>query len=78
MYSLVGVNGNAYALMGYTQRAMRENGFEKTDVDKMLKDAMSSDYNNLIRVCDSYIQKINEKLGLSEDGDYDDEDDDYI
>ena len=63
MYSLVGVDGNAYALMGYTQRAMKENGFDKADIDVMLKDAMSSDYNNLIRVCDSWIEKVNEKLG---------------
>lgn len=28
-YSLVGVDGNAYCLMGYTQRAMEEQGFSK-------------------------------------------------
>ena len=63
MYSLVGVDGNAYALMGYTQRAMKENGFDKADIDKMLKDATSGDYNNLICVCMDYIDKANEAAG---------------
>ena len=72
MYSLVGVNGNAYSIMVYTQRAMRNAGFNKADIDSMLDDAMSSDYNNLIRVCDSWIDKVNESLGLE----YEEEEDD--
>ena len=63
MYSLVGVNGNAYALMGYTQRAMKENGFSEIDIKKMIADATSDDYDNLIRVCDSWIEKVNKKVG---------------
>ena len=71
MYNLVGVDGNAYALMGYTQRAMKDAKFEKADISKMLKDAMSGDYNNLICVCDEWIDRVNKKLGLEDDEDYD-------
>lgn len=67
MYSLVGVDGNAYSVMGYTARAMRRAGFTKDDIDQMHEDAMSGDYNNLICVCDRWIDKVNEKLGLEDD-----------
>jgi len=60
-YSLIGIDGNAYSLMGYTKRAMTETGFSKADTDKMIEDATSGDYNNLICVCDSWIQKCNER-----------------
>ncbi len=60
-YSLVGVDGNAYALMGYTQRAMQESGFTKADTNAMIEDATSGNYNHLICVCDSWIQKCNER-----------------
>ena len=76
-YTLVGVGGNAFAIMGYTMKAMRRAGFPKEEIDKMFNEAKSSDYNNLICVCDSYIDKVNEKLGLVDDDEYDDEDDYY-
>lgn len=63
-YSLVGVDGNAFAIMGYTSRALRETGHRDL-VDEMMSKAMSSDYNNLICVCDSYLDIANE--GADED-----------
>lgn len=71
-YSLVGVDGNAYAVMGYTSRAMRHAGFSKEEIDEMMNKAMSSDYDNLLCVCMEYIDKVNEKLGLEEDFEDDD------
>lgn len=65
-YSLVGQDGNAFSLMGYTARCMKKCGFKKADIDEMRERAMSGDYNNLIVVCDEYIQKCNDTL------DYDD------
>lgn len=65
-YSLVGVDGNAYAIMGYTSRAMLDAKFSRDDILQMRNEAMSGDYNNLICVCDSWIDKVNEKLGLEE------------
>jgi hypothetical protein len=58
-YSLVGQDGNAFALMGYTARCMRECGL-RNEIKKMQEEAMSGDYNNLIRVCNDYVQRCNE------------------
>lgn len=63
MYSLVGVDGNAYSLMGYTMDAMKREGFSKSEVDKMLKEATAGDYSNLICVCSKYLDMVNEKVG---------------
>lgn len=60
-YSLVGVNGNAYSIMGYTMAAMRQEGFSKAEVSMMLDEAKSADYNHLISVCLDYIEAANEK-----------------
>ncbi len=67
-YSLVGVNGNAFAIMGYTKRALMESG-HKDLIEKMMGEAMSGDYMNLIRVCDGYIDIAN---GEEEDDWYED------
>jgi len=60
-YTLVGVDGNAYSLMGYTQRAMKECGFKKDEIEEVMKKAKSSDYNNLICVLDEALQGCNDK-----------------
>lgn len=62
-YCLVGVDGNAYAIMGYTARAMKREGFSKEEIDKMYDEAKSSDYNHLIQVCLEYVDQCNERAG---------------
>lgn len=59
-YSLVGVDGNAYSLMAYTANAMKREGYSQDDVKAMYELAKSGDYNNLICVCDSFIQQCNQ------------------
>ena len=59
-YCLVGQDGNAFALMGYTARALRNEGLGNL-VSEMQSKATSGDYNNLICVCDDYLDKANEK-----------------
>ena len=61
-YNLVGVDGNAYSLMGYTANAMKTEDFSKQEIDDVMKNAMSSDYNHLIVVLDEQIQLCNKKL----------------
>lgn len=60
-YSLVGVDGNAYALMGYTMNAMEKEKFTSDEINAMISDAESGDYNHLICVCNSWIIKCNER-----------------
>ena len=59
-YSLVGVDGNAFSLMSYTKKALMETGHADL-IDKMLSEAMSGDYSNVIIVCESYLKIANEK-----------------
>ena len=59
-YSLVGVDGNAFAIMGYTARALRRSGHPDM-VQCMYERAESGDYDNLIRVCMKYIDIANGK-----------------
>lgn len=64
-FTLVGVDGNAFSVMGYTAHALKTAGL-KDKVDEMHKKATSGDYNNLLCVCMEYIDMANNKL--REDG----------
>lgn len=59
-YSLVGIDGNAYSIMSYVSKAMKETSHTKEEVDAYLNDAMSSDYSHLLSVSSNMIDKINE------------------
>lgn len=67
-YTLIGVDGNAYAVMGYTARALKREGLYDL-VDQMHKEAMSGDYDNLLMVCMKYVDMANEKAGDVEEDD---------
>ena len=69
-YTLVGVDGNAFAIMGYVRTAMKSAKMTKEDIDAYTKDATSSDYNHLLVVSCEMIDKVNEILGLDEYEDY--------
>ena len=49
-YTLVGQNSNAYNLLGGWADAATKNGWNKEDVDKVIEQATSGDYENLLRV----------------------------
>ena len=80
-YTLVGQDGNAFFLMGYTQLAMKdawrkarndgdEAGIEEFGIEgrnKVITEAQSGDYNHLLRVLDDAIYRVNEYLGLEEE-----------
>lgn len=52
---ITGRDGNAFAIMGETQRAMRGAGATKADIDEYLAKATSGDYDNLLRVTMEYV-----------------------
>ena len=74
-YTLVGINGNAYSIMGYVRVAMDDANMTNDDIDAYIKDATSSDYNHLLAVSCEMIDKVNEILGLN---DYDEDEDEYM
>lgn len=74
-YTLVGINGNAYSIMGYVRVAMDDAKMTNDDIDAYIKDATSSDYNHLLAVSCEMIDRVNEILGLN---DYDEDEDEYM
>jgi hypothetical protein len=46
---LEGQDGNAFAIMGaFTRQAQRE-GWDKAEIDEVIEEAMSGDYNHLLQ-----------------------------
>lgn len=53
---LVGVDGNAFAIMGYFKRRAKEQGWNSAQVNIVLEKAMSGDYDNLLSVIASQFE----------------------
>lgn len=58
-YNLVGIDGNAFSIMAYVLNAMRNCKFSNEEQKEYQLKAMSSNYNNLLRVSVQYIDKCN-------------------
>ena len=52
---LTGQDGNAWNLMGLVIRGMKKAGATAADVKQFQDEAMSGDYDNLLRVCAQYV-----------------------
>ena len=52
---LVGEDGNAFVIMGRTARALRQAGADKEYIEQYHNEAMSGDYDNLLRVTMQYV-----------------------
>ena len=59
-YDLVGIDGNAFCIMGYVVNAMKECKFSKAERDDYYRMATSGDYDHLICVSIEMIDKCNE------------------
>ena len=60
-YSLVGIDGNAFSVMGYVSQCMRKEHMSREEIENYRKDAMSGDYNNLLVVSQEMIDFLNEQ-----------------
>ena len=47
---LLGPQGNAFSVMGIAQGEMRRQGVSQDEIDEVMADAMSSDYEHLLDV----------------------------
>ena len=54
---LVGLDGNAFNLMGQFSKRARGEGWTKHEIDYVIKQCMSSDYNHLLRVLMKYTKE---------------------
>jgi len=52
---LLGVDGSAYNILGIVTKALKRNG-HKDLVEEYKKEAMSGDYDNLLRVTMDYVE----------------------
>jgi len=52
---IVGQDGNAMNIMGTVGGAMRRAGIEKAEIDAYYAEAMSGDYDNVIRTSIKYV-----------------------
>ena len=57
-YDLVGIDGNAFSIIGYVSNALKESGHNNLKAEYMTK-AMSGSYYNLIAVSQDYIDIAN-------------------
>ena len=73
-YNLVGQDGNAFALMGYTANALKKEGLSDL-IKEMQTEARSGDYSHLVCVCADYVEKANAKA--VENGYVDEDEDDF-
>jgi hypothetical protein len=52
--NLVGLDGNAFSVMGAFGKAARKQGWSSTEVDAVLAEAMAGDYNHLLATIMAY------------------------
>ncbi len=69
-YSLVGIDGNAFCVMGYVISCMRKEKKSMEQIEKYKKEAKSSDYNNLLCVSMDIIEKLNNESEEEEQDEY--------
>jgi hypothetical protein len=48
---LVGIDSNAFSLLGKATDCMRKYGIERDEIDQFRQQAMSGDFNNLLNTC---------------------------
>lgn len=53
---LTGNDGNAFAIMGAVQKALRNAGATKEELSQYMEESMSGDYNNLLRVAMEWVE----------------------
>jgi len=53
---LVGVNGNAFMIMGVFQRQAKKEGWTQDEIDLVLKETKSGDYDHLLATIINYCE----------------------
>ena len=52
---LTGENGNAFVLLGKVKQALRRNGVPEVTINEFREEAMSGDYDHLLRTCMKWV-----------------------
>ena len=67
--TLVGLDGNAFSLMGAFRKQARSEGWSEAEVDEVLQEAMNGDYSHLVTTLDEHCNEIedDETLAMIDD-----------
>jgi hypothetical protein len=52
---LTGEHGNAFAVVGRVQKAMRQAGVGEEEIDRFRKEALSGNYDSLLQTCIDWV-----------------------
>ncbi len=58
--NLVGLDGNCFSLMGHFQQNGRRQGWTKNEIDVVLKECMSGDYDHLLQTLMVHTEEVDE------------------
>lgn len=58
---LVGVDGNAFAIMGVFRRQARKEGWSSQEIETVIEEAMSGDYDHLLATIMTYCEPKDEQ-----------------
>lgn len=58
---LVGLDGNAFSILGRFKTEAKRQGWDSDSIQSVLQNAMSGDYNNLLRVIVSVTEDVREQ-----------------
>ena len=58
-YCLIGVDDNAFSIMGYVTKAMKREGKSLFEINAFRNKAMAGDYRNLLSISQNMIDKLN-------------------
>lgn len=64
--SLVGQDGNAFALLGYFQRQAKRSGWTNQEINEVVLEATSGDYDHLVATLDIFFEPKTEDDFLGE------------
>lgn len=60
MYSLIGVNGNAFSIVSYVSEVMRKSHMTRKEIEIYQNEALSSTYEYLLSVSMDMIDSLNQ------------------
>lgn len=53
---LIGGDGNAFMIIGKVRQALKRAGVPKEEVEEFSEEAMSGDYDNVLRTCMKWVE----------------------
>jgi hypothetical protein len=60
--NLIGVNGNAYAIMGVFRKQAQKEGWSKDEIKAVIDQAISSDYDHLLATIENHCEPIEDSF----------------